>query len=176
MMKMLTLRAPSWFFRFTAFFSVAAALLFSVPQASAALITTTAGSATTTITTAVFHSDVLISIEAVQSGYLSNIGAFTAHFSYTAVATPATITIVGSGTLVTANGNRLYLQASILELGLDYPRTLNGALTITGGTGRFSGATGTLLIKGLDEESLTDTIQIQGAIITPGSLLGGLLK
>jgi hypothetical protein len=162
MMKILTLRAPSWFFRFTAFFSVAAALLFSAPQASAALITTTTGSATTTITTAVFHSDVLISIEAVQSGYLSNIGAFTANFSYTA--------------LVTANGNRLYLQASILELGLDYPRTLNGALTIIGGTGRFAGATGTLLINGMDEESLTDTIQIQGAIITPGALLGGLLK
>ena len=175
-MKIPTLRAPSWFSRFTAFFSVVAALLFSVPQASAALVTTTKGSATTTITTAVFHSDILISFEAVQSGYLSNIGAFTAQFAYTAVATPATITIVGSGTLVTAKGDRLYLQASILELGLDYPRTLDGALTITGGTGRFSGATGTLLINGMDEESLTDTIQIQGAIITPGSLLGGLLK
>lgn len=145
-------------------------------SAAAALITTTQGSATTTITSLVFNADTTISIEADQSGYLSNIGTFTAHFSYVAVPTPTTIVLVGSGTLITANGDRLYLQASIVELGLDYPRTLDGSLLITGGTGRFAGATGTLLVSGVDEESLTDTIQIQGSIVTPRNLLGGLLK
>lgn len=147
-------------------------LFVTLPRASAALVTTTQGSATTTITSLIFNADGTISIEADQSGYLSNVGSFTAHFSYLAVPTPATIVLVGSGTLTTAAGERLYLQASIVELGLDYPRTLNGALTITGGTGRFKGATGTLLVSGVDEESLTDTIQIQGAILTPGRLLG----
>ncbi|MEO6569274.1 MAG: hypothetical protein ABIO94_10975 [Opitutaceae bacterium] len=75
-----------------------------------------------------------------------------------------------------AHEERKRSGTSIVELGLDYPRTLNEALTITGGTGRFVGATGTLLVSGIDEESLTDTIQIHGAILTPGSLLGGLLK
>jgi hypothetical protein len=163
--------------RFGAFICVATALLaITAPRASAALLTTTQGSATTTITSLVFNADSTLSIESVQSGYLSNIGAFTARFSYTAFPTPTTIVLVGTGTLITATGDRLFLQASIVEMGLDYPRTLNGALTITGGTGRFVGAKGTLLVSGIDEESLTDTIQIQGAILTPGSLFGGLSK
>jgi hypothetical protein len=176
MINMLTLRVPSWFTRLAAFFGIAAASMAFAPRASAALITTTSGSATTTITSLVFNADTTISIEAVQSGYLSNIGAFTASFSYTAVPTPTTIVLVGTGTLTTAKGDKLFLQATIVELGLDYPRTLDGALTIVGGTGRFSGATGTLLVSGIDEESLTDTIQVHGAIVTPGSLLGGLLR
>jgi hypothetical protein len=158
------------------FFLVATLLTASAPHASAAVVTSTRGSATTTITSLVFNADTTISIEADQTGYLANVGAFTAHFSYLAVPTPATIVLVGTGTLLTASGDRLFLQASIVELGLDYPRSLNGALTITGGTGRFAGTTGTLLVSGIDEESLTDTIQIQGAIVTAGKLLGGLLK
>jgi hypothetical protein len=153
-----------------------AVLLLVVPRASAApVITQTQGSATTTITNIVFNADTTISIEAVQSGTLSHVGAFTAHFSYLAIPSPLTIAIVGTGTLTASNGDKIFLTASILEIGADYPRTLNGALTITGGTGRFAGATGTLLTSGVDEESLTDTIQIHGAIITLHSLLGGLL-
>jgi hypothetical protein len=153
-----------------------AMLLVSAPTASAALITSTQGSATTTITSIVFNADSTISIEADQSGTLSHVGAFTAHFSYLAIPTPVTISIVGTGTLTASNGDKINLTATVLELGADYPRTLNGVLVITGGTGRYAGATGTLLTSGTDEESLTDTIQIQGTIVTVGSLLGGLLK
>lgn len=155
-------------------FALAIAFLGMTPHAVAApLITLTQGSATTTVTSLVFHPDGLtISIDSDQVGYLSNVGAFTAHFSYLAVGTPTTIMIVGNGTLTTSNGDKLFLAASIVEMGLDYPRTLDGTLTITGGTGRYKGATGALLVHGIDEESLTDTISITGTIVTPGSLLG----
>lgn len=176
-MSLLPLHGRTAFLRCLSRFAVFALLLgLSTSSVSAALVTATQGSATTTITSLVFNADTTISIEADQSGYLSNVGTFTAHFSYLAIPTPTTIVLVGSGTLVTASGDRLFLQASIVELGLDYPRTLDGALLITGGTGRFSGATGTLLVSGIDEESLTDTIQIQGSIVTPQGLLGGLLR
>jgi hypothetical protein len=155
-------------------FTLAIALLGMTPQASAApLVTFTQGTATTTITSAVFHPDGLtISIESEQVGYLSNVGTFTAQFSYLAVGTPTTIVIVGNGTLTTSNGDKIFLAASIVEMGLDYPRTLDGTLTITGGTGKYKGATGALVVHGIDEASETDTITINGSIITPGSLLG----
>ncbi|HEX2855253.1 MAG TPA: hypothetical protein VHO24_18605 [Opitutaceae bacterium] len=161
-----------------AVFALTIALLGMTPQANAApLITLTQGSAVTTITSAIFHPDgITISIESEQAGYLSHVGAFTAHFSYLAVGTPVAIAIVGNGTLTTGNGDKIFLAASIVELGADYPRTLDGTLTITGGTGRYKGATGALVVHGIDEESLTDTITISGTIVTAGSLLGGLLR
>ena len=160
------------------FVCLATVLMLTTPSASAApLITLTQGSATTTITSLVFNADGTISIEAEQSGYLSNVGAFTAHFSYLAIPTPATILLVGTGTMQIAGGDQLFLTASILELGLDYPRLLDGTLTITGGTGRYAGATGALVVSGIDEESLTDTVNITGSIVTLRSLLPlGLLK
>src|SRR5687768_13684289 len=94
----------------------AATLIVAVPRAFEALLTLTQGSATTTITSLVFNPDTTISIEAEQSGYLSNVGAFTAQFSYTAIPSPATILLLGSGILYTANGDRIYLTASILEV------------------------------------------------------------
>lgn len=135
------------------------------------------GSATTTITNLVFDPvlGVLISIDSIQSGHLSNIGNFTGVFAYQALATPATITITGNGTLTTAGGDKLFATATILELGTDYPRTLNGTLTITGGTGKYAGAKGVLAVSGIDEESLTDTIDIEGTI-TVAKLSLGLLK
>jgi hypothetical protein len=177
-MKLLAprLRFPSAFRAFTLGCIAALVVLASPRVFAAALITPTEGSATTTITSLVFNADGTISIEADQSGYLTNVGAFTAHFSYLAVPTPLTIALVGTGTLWTASGATIYLKASILEIGAAYPRTLNGALTIAGGTGRYAGATGVLYVSGVDEESLTDTIQIRGAIVTPASLLGGLLQ
>lgn len=155
-------------------FAVAIALLGMTPQAVAAPhLTSTQGSATTTVTSAVFHPDgITISIESEQVGYLSNVGAFTAHFSYLAIGTPTAIFITGNGTLTTSNGDKIFLTAAIVEVGLDYPYTLDGVLTVTGGTGKYKGATGALLVHGIDEASPTDTISIAGTIVTKGPLLG----
>lgn len=167
-MKILLSRLPVML-RVCVLLSVATAFLFgSASSASAApLVTWTSGSATTTITNLIFNDDGTISIESEQSGYLSQVGAFTAHFSYLVIPTPTALFLVGSGTLITTSGDCMSLTALIVEWGADYPRTLNGVLTIKGGTGRYAGATGTLLVNGIDEESLTDTINLQGAILTP---------
>jgi hypothetical protein len=137
----------------------------SAAPASAAVIPTQ-GSATTTITNLVFNDDGTISIDAVESGTLSKIGAFTAQFSYVATPAPTGLVLVGTGTITTAKGDKLFVKARILEIGADYPFTVSGLLTITGGTGRYAGATGALYVSGIDDVSLTDTLQIQGAVIT----------
>jgi hypothetical protein len=148
--------------------ALASVFLTMAPDAAARdTVTVVRGAATTTVTSLVFNADGTISIESVQTGYLSHVGAFTAHFSYLAVPSPTTIVLVGSGTLTAASGGQLYLSAFIVERGLDYPLMLDGVLAITGGSGRFSGATGALRISGLDEESLTDNVVLAGSIITP---------
>lgn len=154
---------------------VAVVAVFSVaPSASAAFlaslaiklkIVTVAGSATNQVTNVVFHDNGTISLEAVQVGYLSHFGNFTGHFSYSAVPSPGAILLLGSGTLINQDGERLTLTASVLELGADYPYTIIGTLTVTGGTGRFARATGELTISGTDTGSLTDTLDIQGALV-----------
>lgn len=61
-------------------------------------------------------------------------------------------TIVGDMTLTAANSDELYLDVSCTYTASSttYPTTLNvtGSYTITGGTGRFEGATGTGTITG----------------------------
>lgn len=160
-------------FRLCAFaFAFLTAGFVAGPTARASVINLVQGSGTTTITSLVFVTDTIISIEADQTGYLSGFGFFTGHFSYTAIATPATITLVGTGTITNTHGETLTLAATILEVGTDYPRTLDGTLTITAGTGRYAGATGVIYIHGIDEEDLTDSVTLRGTIITPKKLLG----
>jgi hypothetical protein len=124
------------------------------------------GSATNIITSIEFINDVTLQIEAVQVGHLSNFGDFTGQFSYTAVASPVSILLTGNATLTNTSGEQLTLVATILEVGVDYPYTVTGTLTITGGTGRFAGATGTIAVTGQDGEELTDTFQLAGTILT----------
>lgn len=152
--------------RFWAYLGIAAGLLFLAAPRAAAAIINTQGSATTTITSLVFNADGTISIEADQVGTLSKIGAFTGHLSYIAVPTPTALILVGSGTLRTASGEQIFLKARILELGTGYPYLVNGVLAVAGGTGRYAGASGALAVSGTDEEALTDTLQLQGAVVT----------
>src|SRR5204862_6506911 len=114
--------------------------------AVAAAIVHVKGSGTTTVTNLVYNADGTISIEADQAGQLTRFGQFTGHFSYLAVPTPAAILLAGTGSLRATNGDQLFLKASLIEVGLDYPRALSGTLTITGGTGQYAGATGSLFV------------------------------
>src|SRR5258706_6855636 len=106
-------------------FAFAFAGFVAAPSARAAFVMIVQGSGTTTITSLVFNDDTTISIEADQTGYLSGFGFFTGHFSYTAIPSPATILLVGTGTITNTNGETLTLAVSILEVGTDYPRTLD---------------------------------------------------
>src|SRR5688500_15929751 len=74
-------------------------LLGPTPRAFAALLPLSLGvkifavngTAANTITSLTFINDVTLAIEAEQVGHLSNFGNFTGHFSYLAIASPATI-------------------------------------------------------------------------------------
>ena len=70
--------------------------------------------------------DGTILLEAEQVGHLNHFGHFTGHFSYVAVATPVSFVLLGDATLTNEQGEELFLSASIVELGADYPLTVWG--------------------------------------------------
>ena len=154
--------------------SIATVLFFAAaPTASAAPATLSlkpkvvavSGSATTTLTSLEYNADGTISIEAAQVGHLSQFGDFTGHLSYLAIPSPTSILLRGTATLTNKKGEQLHLFALILELGTDYPYTATGVLTVTGGTGRYAGATGLIVVTGYDTESPTDTLNLQGTLV-----------
>jgi len=81
------------------------------------------------------------------------------------------IEFTGSVTLTVANGDTLYSTldgAEVVALPPSPPFPLRGPQTITGGTGRFSGATGSLTFNGLDHNDGTISINTSGTISTVG--------
>jgi hydroxyethylthiazole kinase-like sugar kinase family protein len=82
---------------------------------------------------------------AEATGHISHLGAFTGHFDAVFTITGAsTFTYTGTGTDVAANGDKLF--STITGSGtLTSPTTAESTETdtITGGTGRFAGASGT---------------------------------
>lgn len=97
------------------------------------------GTATGTTTT-----DLLTGATTVDAtGHLSHLGTVTAHFDLTLAPTSAsTFAYAGTGSDVAANGDKLFV--SLTGSGTFTPTTAEGTtnLTITGGTGRFAGASG----------------------------------
>lgn len=159
--------------RLGVFCGLAFALLFAaVPRASAlSLINHVEGSGTNTLTSVVTNPDGTVSIEAEQAGTLSGFGTFTGHFAYTALPSPTGFILVGSGEITNTRGEHLSLLVAITETGADYPFTIDGLITIIGGTGRFAGATGALHITGVDTAEPVDFIHLDGVIVAPGRLL-----
>lgn len=84
-------------------------------------------------------------------------------------------TIVGDMTLTAANSDELFLDVSLTYTASSqsYPTILNttGSYTITGGTGRFEGATGTGTITGTQllasatEEAHVTTLTFAGTVV-----------
>src|SRR4051812_27264346 len=131
--------------RALAFLIVLTGSLFAaVPTTFGQQLIVTEGSGTSTITSLDFNPDGTISIVAAQEGKLSNLGKFTGSFAYLATIDPNTGTTLlsGNGFLAVTNGDRINVNVTIVEVGLDYPRPYAGGLTVTGGTGRFAGARG----------------------------------
>ena len=149
-----------------------AATAFSVDLVSSlGNVLLTHGTGTSTVTDITYNADDTITLKAEQKGTLLHLGKFNGDFTYLATIdynTGLTL-ITGNGRFNFGQGDKLHLSASIVEVGLDYPRPFTGALTITGGTGRFTNASGVLEITGIDEESLTDGIVLSGTISTNGS-------
>ena len=82
------------------------------------------------------------------SGTGSHLGKFTATTEGTIVPTgPGTFALSGNAILVAANGDQLTATATVTVNG-----PVSGAATITGGTGRFEDASGTLTLEDAQEK------------------------
>jgi autotransporter adhesin len=98
-----------------------------------------------------------------SSGHLSHLGAVTGTGVQTITLTgPNTFSFTGAGTTVAANGNKLFATTSgtgtLTSTGSAMATTVN---TITGGTGRFAGASGTFTVT-----SVSTLVSIVGSIET----------
>jgi hypothetical protein len=112
-------------------------------------------------------------------GTNSHSGSFTviveAHIEpteYDSVSNSYVIPFTGSETVTVANGDSLFSTttgAEVIPLPPSPPYGLGGSQTITGGTGRFTGATGSLTFTGLDLNNGTISISTTGTISTVGS-------
>jgi hypothetical protein len=96
----------------------------------------------------------------VNHGYLLGIGLFTGNSSPTFAFTgPSTFSGTGTGSLVTANGNEVFLTSSVSGTLSGTAVTARTVDTITGGTGRFVGAGGqfTITAKGTSASTVGST-------------------
>jgi hypothetical protein len=86
---------------------------------------------------------------ATNTAHISHLGrsTFVEHFTVTPTG-PTTITDTGTATFVAANGDRLFTSftgvGSISAVAVGATGQVTHTYTVTGGTGRFAGATGTL--------------------------------
>ena len=78
-----------------------------------------------------------------ESGVSSHLGTYTVHLQGRAtLAADGTVTGTGTATIVAANGDQLTGDFTVTGNG----QTQRVVVTITGGTGRFANATGTLTV------------------------------
>jgi hypothetical protein len=92
------------------------------------------------------------------AGHLSHLGEFTGHSDVTVTFTgPSSFTASGTGTMVAANGDELFVD--ITWMGTFTATTIQTTVirTITGGTGRFADASGTLTVEFSSVYSLSST-------------------
>src|SRR5262245_8970782 len=111
---------------------------------------------------------VLVDIEA--TGTTTQLGHFTLDVPH--LVDPATRTAVGSYQFTAANGDTLYAEFT----GQATPTAIPGVLyieetaTITGGTGRFAGATGGFIAERWYDTATGTTVgYFEGTISSPGS-------
>jgi hypothetical protein len=79
---------------------------------------------------------------------------------------------VGTGVLTAANGDKLFLNTSGVACPTAQPGvlTISGTQTVTGGTGRFAGASGSLGVSGTTNTNTGAlTYRLEGSITSPGA-------
>jgi hypothetical protein len=111
---------------------------------------------------------VLVDVEA--TGNAIHLGGFTLDIPH--IVDPATRTAVGSYQFTAANGDTVYAEFT----GVATPTEILGVLyieetaTITGGTGRFAGATGSFTAERWYDTAAGTTVgNFEGTISSPGS-------
>ena len=124
------------------------------------------GSAINTITSLVPVDETTLLIESEVEGKLTHFGKFTGTFSYTAILSPTSVELTGVATFTNHLGEKLFITAHIVEEGEGYPFVVDGLLTVTGGTGDYADAGGTFSVRGLDQESPVDMLELHGALTT----------
>jgi hypothetical protein len=88
------------------------------------------------------------------TGYISHLGAFTGHVDLMFTFSGARFTYTGTGTDVAANGDKLFFS---VKASGTIGSTDTETDTITGGTGRFAGASG----------GFTETVSLVPISVTP---------
>jgi len=98
----------------------------------------------------------------VNNGFFLGIGFFNASSTSTYAYTgPNTFSGTGTGSLVTANGNTLFVTTAVTGTLSGSAVTAKTVDTITGGTGRFVGASGQITITARGTSALTDAGSIE---------------
>jgi hypothetical protein len=112
----------------------------------------------------------LLQVDVEAMGKATQLGRFTLDIPH--VVNPATRTATGYYEFTASNGDKVYAEFT----GLATPTATPGVLyieetaTITGGTGRFAGASGSFTSERLyDTVALTTTGSFAGTISTPGN-------
>jgi hypothetical protein len=111
---------------------------------------------------------VLVDIDA--TGTATHLGRFTLDVPH--VVNPVTRTAVGSYQFTAANGDTVYAEFTGQAYATDVPGVvyIEESATITGGTGRFAGATGSFKVERLFDMTAGTTVgSFEGTISSPGS-------
>jgi hypothetical protein len=93
------------------------------------------------------------------TGHGTHVGAYEENGSYTVDLT--TFTFAGSATATAADGSTFSFT---IAGGFTGPTTLAGSVSLTGGTGRFAGATGALTFTGDQTTPVNIVAQVAGWI------------
>lgn len=107
-------------------------------------------------------------IDLAGTGKATHVGLFT-YYAEAQLNLP-TLSATASATLVAADGSSLFLEGSGQGTPTDVPGVVSivETFTITGGTGRFASATGTVTVERLiNRATLTSTGTISGTIVLP---------
>jgi hypothetical protein len=107
-------------------------------------------------------------IDLTGTGNATHLGRFT--YNLQAELNLPTLSATASATLVAADGSTLFLEGTGQGAPTEVPGVVSivETFTITGGTGRFTGATGRVTVERLiNRATLTSTGKISGIIILP---------
>ncbi|HVJ80062.1 MAG TPA: hypothetical protein VNC50_03235 [Planctomycetia bacterium] len=112
----------------------------------------------------------LVKVDVVGEGQASQLGRFG--LTIAAVADPVAQTASGTYSLVAANGDTLFADFVGVSMVTDIPGVayVVETATITGGTGRFAGATGGFIVERIADRDSGETYgSFEGTISSPGS-------
>jgi hypothetical protein len=116
-------------------------------------------SVTTTSVTLISLEPFSLHIEAAGAGTHLGTAALSSNTTWTPV--PGGVWFSGVGTITAANGDEIHYVA----YGWSYPGAADGDYQITGGTGRFAGATGSGSFDVSENADLSQTAVFDGTIV-----------